>query len=249
MQKLKAEKPWFVEWFDENYRMLYRHRNSRDAKEQVRLILDTLNPAKDIKILDLGCGEGRYTAILKEKGYRVLGLDLSETLVRCGKKKDPHLDLAVGDMRAIPGCFDLILSLFTSFGYFDTDEENKRSLYSVHQALNPGGIYWLDFLNVHHVKKNLVPETHSRLASGIEVTEKRKITNGRIVKDIYFKNNGMDKYYRESVRLFSRQNLEKMFRETGFHIQACFGDYYGSPWSSDSERTIMVGRKEGTCGE
>jgi len=244
MRKLKEEKPWFVEWFDEDYRMLYRHRNSEDANEQVQLIIDTLNPRKDMTILDLGCGEGRYTAIFKKKGYKVYGLDLSETLVTYGKKRDPQLDLVVGDMRAIPGHFDLILSLFTSFGYFDKDEENEQALNSVYRSLNPGGIYWLDFLNALYVEKNLVPESHSRLSSGIEVTEKRKITDGRIIKDIYFRSNGVNKYYRESVRLFSRECLEKMFRKTGFRVQECFGDYHGNPCTSDTERTILVGRKE-----
>jgi SAM-dependent methyltransferase len=244
MLKLKEEKPWFMEWFDENYRMLYRHRNRDDAGEQVCLIIDTLKPNKNTAILDLGCGEGRYTAIFKKKGYRVFGLDLSETLVTGGKKKEPCLDLMVGDMRFIPGSFDLILSLFTSFGYFDTDAENEAALSAVYQSLDPGGYYWLDFLNSRYVKKNLVPETHSRLPSGIEVLEKRKIVKGRVVKDIHFKDNGVDKHYRESVRLFSLEGLEAMFHRVGFRICRCFGDYRGSPCSPDTERAIIVGRKE-----
>ncbi len=244
MLKLKQEKPWFMEWFDENYRMLYRHRNSDDAREQVCLIIDTLKPHKNTAILDLGCGEGRYTAVFKKKGYRVFGLDLSETLVRIGKKKEPRLDLMVGDMRFIPGTFDLILSLFTSFGYFDTDAENEAALAAVFQSLNPGGYYWLDFLNAGYVIKNLVPESHSRLPSCIEVLEKRKIVNGRVVKDIHFKDNGVDKHYRESVRLFSLESLEAMFHRVGFHIYRCFGDYRGRPCSPDTERAIIVGRKK-----
>jgi SAM-dependent methyltransferase len=244
MLKRNKEKPWFMEWFDENYRMLYRHRNSDDAGEQVCLIIDTLKPDKNTAILDLGCGEGRYAAIFKKKGYRVFGLDLSETLVKIGKQKKPYLDLMVGDMRAIPGWFDLILSLFTSFGYFDTDAENEAALSSVYQALNPGGYYWLDFLNDQYVKNNLVPETHTRLYSGIEVLEKRKIIKGRVVKDIHFKDNGVDKHYRESVRLFSPGCLEKMFHRVGFRIVRCFGDYQGSSCSPDTERAIIVGRKE-----
>jgi len=234
-----------MEWFDENYRMLYRHRNSDDAREQVRLILDTLKPGKETTILDLGCGEGRYTAILKKKGRRVFGLDLSETLVKIGKTKEPHLDLLVGDMRAIPGCFDVILSLFTSFGYFDTDRENEAALSSVYQALNPAGYYWLDFLNAEYVKKNLVPESHARLLSGIEVVEKRKIIKGRIIKEIHFKNNGdgTDKNYKESVCLYSRQRLEEMLKKAGFWLRHCFGDYRGGPWNPDTERTILVGQK------
>ena len=241
---MKQEKPWYVEWFDENYLEVYRHRNTEDAQKQVQLIIDTLKPSLQSKILDLGCGEGRYTAVLKDRGYRVLGLDLSKTLIKYGKKNDPQLNLAVGDMRYIPGRFNLILSLFTSFGYFEKDEENERVIRSVYQSLDPGGIYWLDFLNAGYVQKNLVPESTSSLPPGIHVLEKRKITGGRIIKDIYFKKNGTEKCYRESVRLFTPQELENMFQENGFRVEHCFGDYNGNRCTPDSERTILVGKKQ-----
>ena len=240
----RQEKPWYVEWFDENYLEVYRHRNTEDAQKQVQLIIDTLKLPKQSKILDLGCGEGRYTAVLKDRGYRVLGLDLSKTLIKYGKKNDPQLNLAVGDMRYIPGRFDLILSLFTSFGYFEKDEENERVVRSVYQSLDRGGIYWLDFLNAGYVQKNLVPESTSCLPPGINVLEKRKITGGRIIKDIYFKKSGTEKCYRESVRLFTPQELENMFQENGFRVEHCFGDYNGNPCTPDSERTILVGKKQ-----
>ena len=241
---MKQEKPWYIEWFDENYLEVYRHRNSKDARQQVQLIISTLKLPKESTILDLGCGEGRYTALLKNRGYRVVGLDLSSTLVKYGKQKNPHLDLVVGDMRFIPGFFALILSLFTSFGYFDRDEENQQVVGSVYRSLNPGGIYWLDFLNAGYVKNHLVSQNVYRLSSGIKVTEKRKIENSRIIKDIYFKKNGVEKCYRESVRLFTRRDLEEMFRKTGFRVVHCFGDYSGKPCTADSERTILVGKKE-----
>ena len=243
MSQQKLETPWFQQWFDENYLILYRHRNRSEAEEQVRLIIDTLNLSKDTDILDLACGEGRYTALFDEKGYRVTGLDLSETLVIHGRKKYPKLDLRVGDMRSIAGKFDLILSLFTSFGYFETDEENEEVLRSVYKALNPNGVYWLDFLNAQEVEINLVPESVTQLSPEIRVIENRKIENGRIIKDIHFKNNGEEKCYTESVRLFTCSQLQEMFKCTGFQLGHCFGDYRGSQWTPESPRTILIGKK------
>lgn len=264
MRELNEEKPWFVEWFDENYRMLYRHRNSEEAREQVKLILNTLKPTKDQTILDLCCGEGRYTEIFHGLGYCVTGLDLSQTLIHIGKARAPQLELVVGDMRDIPGQFDIILSLFTSFGYFQSDSENQQAMQSVFHALKPGGVYWLDFLNPPYVEKNLEPETITTLPNGIEAIEKRKIENHRIIKDIHFRNisdndkeenvkreidehtgdNVHDKEYQESVRLFRRDELEAMFNRTGFQLLHRFGDYKGNPWTVHSERTILAGRKD-----
>ena len=243
MSQQELETPWFQQWFDENYLILYRHRNRSEAEEQVRLIIDTLDLSKNIAILDLACGEGRYTALFVEMGYRVTGLDLSQILVTRGREKYPQLDLRVGDMRCIPGKFDLILSLFTSFGYFETDEENEEVLRSVYEALNPNGVYWLDFLNAQEVESNLVPESVSQFSPELRVIENRKIENGRIIKDIHFKNNGEEKCYTESVRLFTCSQLQEMFKRTGFQLEHCFGDYRGSQWTPESPRTILIGLK------
>ena len=241
----KQEIPWYEHWFDENYLILYHHRDRGDAEKQVHLIIDTLQLPLDTAILDLACGEGRYTALFNELGYTITGLDLSETLIQCGKERYPSLDLRVGDMRSIPGAFDLILSLFTSFGYFEADEENEKVLLSIYNALNPGGVFWLDFLNAQQVQDQLTPQSISQLTPAIQVRENRKIENGRIVKDICFQNDGLEKCYRESVRLFTREQLEDMFRHLGFHIIKTFGDYQGQPWTPVSPRTILVGRKTG----
>jgi SAM-dependent methyltransferase len=240
--------PWYEQWFDENYLLLYHHRNRTDAEKQVSLIIDTLKPSRETAILDLACGEGRYAALLKEQGYNVMGLDLSKTLISIGRERYPDLDLRVGDMRDIQGKFDLILSLFSSFGYFDSDEENENVLISIYKALNPGGVFWLDFLTAQEVEKNLKPRGISQYSTRIQVEENRKIENGRIIKDIHFQKNGEERSYMESVRLFTRDDLEGMFERVGFRVAFCFGDYCGAEWTTESPRTILVGTKQKFCG-
>jgi SAM-dependent methyltransferase len=243
MKTKSMEFPWYKGWFDENYLILYDHRDLKEAKQQVKLILSTLNPKKSSIFLDLACGEGRYMVLFKKLGYRIVGLDLSESLLRYSRAKYPHLDLIRGDMRAIPGKFDIVLSLFTSFGYFNTKKSNMSVLHSIYCALNDYGVFWLDFLNKNYVETHLVQESRSRISSDIEVIEHRKIKNGRIIKDIYFRKNGDERTYKESVYMFSREQLEGMFNRVGFKNILCFGDYSGSEWTPDSPRTIMVGRK------
>jgi len=237
--------PWYRRWFDHNYLLLYGHRDQRDAEAQVRLILDTLSLAPAATILDLGCGEGRHAALFQDRDYRVFGLDLSADLIRQGRQKYGDLNFIIGDMRAIPGRFDLVVSLFTSFGYFEGDGENREVLDSVFSSLRPGGIFWLDFLNPLHVRENLVPETVSCPCPGVRVRERRRIANGRIVKDIYFEQNGVETQYEESVALYTRNDLESMLLKSGFRVLGRFGNYRGEAWSPDSERTILFARGEG----
>jgi ubiquinone/menaquinone biosynthesis C-methylase UbiE len=249
MESMQREVPWYKKWFDENYLLLYQHRNFEDAREQVRLIMDTLKLQKGSIILDLCCGEGRYTILFREFGYRVMGLDLSEIFIIRGKEKYPRLNLVVADMGAIPvlpGRFDLVLSLFTSFGYFEEDEENEKMIDEVHRSLKPGGFFWLDFLNTHYIENNLLPENSSQISPSLRVVEKRKIKDRRIIKDIFFQDSQREVTgrHKESVRLFTRNELEIMMKKTGFQVAGCFGNYRGDAWNGDSERTILVGRKE-----
>ncbi len=238
-------KEWYKEWFNENYLYLYAHRDDVDADLQVDLIEKTVPDLKDKVMLDLCCGEGRHTALLLERGYRVTGMDLSRTLLESGREKFGDIPLIRGDMRAIPGKFDMVLSLFTSFGYFETAEENLNVIKGISDALTSGGYLWIDFFNSLYVERNLVPESSRYLDNGVHVTEKRAIQDYRVVKNIRFLDeDGRESLYKESVALFSRGELQSMIFESGFEIIECFGDYYGSQWSADSSRTILCCRKK-----
>lgn len=243
MTERKSENPWYENWFDKNYLLLYKNRDAVEARAQVQLIIKTLKPPKDKMILDLGCGDGRYTQLFAELGFRIIGLDLSRELIREGRKKFGGLNLMVGDMRNIPGQFETILSLFTSFGYFDDDRENLMVFQAVSSSLLPNGWFWLDFLNPAFVQEDLVPETITEISSKCQVVEKRKIIKNRVVKDIIFIQGREKKYYQESVRLYSRAELGVMLRRVGIQPMGCFGDYNGQEWQFDSRRTIVYGKK------
>ncbi len=188
-------------------------------------------------------------SFFQELGCQVMGIDLSYALIKRGKKEAPASQLVIGDMQTLPllpATFDMVLSLFTSFGYFEADEENQAVILSVYQTLKPGGYYWLDFLNAHCVIDNLVPETLSHVSTQLLAREKRKIEAGRIIKDIYFENEDQEviEHYQESVRLFTRHDLEKMMEAARFQVLGCFGNYQGESWGENSPRTIIYGKKE-----
>ncbi len=233
------DKAWFREWFDENYLLIYSHRDESDAKKQIELLLNTIKPQIDDKILDLGCGEGRHVSILGKKGFDITGLDLSEDLLKSGRMKNPELKLLHGDMRNIPGKFKVILSLFTSFGYFDDDNENINVIKGVYDSLENGGHFWLDFLNSKYVTANVVKESFFKIGKECDVIEKREIVNNRVIKNITIIKNGNKKRYMESVRLFSKEELSDIFTQEGFKIKNIFGDYLGEDWTINSPRTII----------
>ncbi|MDX1642623.1 MAG: methyltransferase domain-containing protein, partial [Balneolaceae bacterium] len=156
---------WFEEWFDSPlYEKLYAYRNKNEADELADLIEKVIPKSDYSKILDLGCGRGRHSITLAERGYHVTGVDLSKQAITTAiqsarKRKLANVHFQVGDMRRpLDKTFDAVLNLFTTFGYFLKDEENAKVISSVKEMLESNGIFILDYLNAYKVRKNLVPE-------------------------------------------------------------------------------------------
>ena len=118
---------WFTAWFNTPYyHILYKNRNDEDAQFFMRNLTNFLALAKNAHILDLPCGKGRHSVYLNSLGYTVTGGDLSENSINHAKNfENETLYFEVFDMRKpIKNTYDAIFNLFTSFGYFDEDEED-----------------------------------------------------------------------------------------------------------------------------
>ena len=234
---------WYRKWFNEAYLDLYRQRNNQDALKQIELIERELEPDPSRPILDLCCGEGRHCHILHQKGYWIEGVDLSETLIASGKKKYPHLALRREDMRSFTGGYDVILSLFTSFGYFEKESDDLLVLKRVFAALPPGGRFWLDFFNAPYLKKYLVRRSLVKIEEDEFFVEKRRLERGRVLKEIEHRSPRGIATYLESVRWYTRDDLVGLLDRAGFDLVTIYGGYTGEKWSEDSPRTILSSRK------
>jgi SAM-dependent methyltransferase len=175
-----------------------------------------------------------------------VGLDLSAALLRVARREDNDAPYVRADMRELPFAaesFDLVVNLFTSFGYFEDDREHARVLSVVRHALRPGGAFVIDFLNASQVRRNLVPYDE-RVENGVTIVQSRVISpDDRFVeKTIRLKERGRE--YVERVRLLSAGDLERMLDIAGFEVVHCFGDYAGGQWSENSSRTILFATRK-----
>ncbi|OQY27070.1 MAG: hypothetical protein B6244_11745 [Candidatus Cloacimonetes bacterium 4572_55] len=240
---------WYTEAFTGDYLTVYSHRNRDEAQRQIRFVLEHVGHFPGQIVLDLACGNGRHALELTEQGYRVVGLDLSTHLlseVRVVAADRRALSLICGDMRYLPfkeDSFDLILSMFTSFGYFDVDDENISVLSEVARLLKPGGSFFMDYLNPERVKSSLIPESIRR-DHGMLIKEKRRINEEkqRVEKEIILEKKGQQTRYRESVRLFSHVELIEILSSVGLTVIRKFGDYESSPFSDQSSRMILISK-------
>lgn len=236
---------WFVRSFQEDYSTLYQHRDEASARQEIDNLLSRLPLPKSGRVLDFCCGDGRHSRALAEHGYEVVGFDLSEYLLAEAKKKTHHENITYYryDMREIPfeDEFDVLFNLFTSFGYFEQDAENRKVLQRMSQALKPSGHLVIDYLNPLYIEENLVPES-TREAEGKQIVERRRIENGFVIKEISITEDGTTRQFFERVRLYHRKEMESMLESVGIDVTEIYGDYDFRPYSKDGKRMIIYGR-------
>ncbi len=239
---------WFESWFDTPYyHLLYSNRDYTEAEKFITKLTADLQLEPNSKIIDLACGKGRHSVFLNKLGYDVLGLDLSRQSIEFDKQfENQTLVFNVHDMRnkidADP--MDAVFNLFTSFGYFDNESDDKKVFQSVYDVLKPGGFFVLDYLNEEFVRKNITPE--STITRGdIEIKVTKKIEGKHIIKDIRFADKGKPYHFFEKVKLHTREAINSYAEECGFERIKIWGDYQLNEFDKEnSPRCINLFKKK-----
>jgi 2-polyprenyl-3-methyl-5-hydroxy-6-metoxy-1,4-benzoquinol methylase len=244
---MAAEKPWFEEWFDTSYyHTLYSHRNYEEAELFIQNLCNHLQLPLGSKVLDFACGKGRHSYYLNRLGFDVLGVDLSfNSIAEAKKMQKDGLRFAVSDIReVIPGEeFDAILNLFTSFGYFNSLDENLKVMHAIQRMLAPEGIFVIDFMNAKKVIQHLVKaETIYRGDLAFKIT--RKHEDGQIIKTIDFTDKDQSFHFEERVQSICLADFEELINKAGLQLLEAFGDYDLNTFDEGtSDRLILVGKK------
>jgi SAM-dependent methyltransferase len=242
---------WFREAFGEDYLSIYGHRDDAEAERLMQWLAPRLDLAGAC-VLDLACGTARFSAPVRSAGATYVGLDLSADLLRAaiaGGRRSSSSSLLRGDMRHVPlrsSGVDVVLSIFTSIGYFDDPADEARVLSEVSRVLRPGGRFIADLINPSDLARSLVPASVRRMGDR-RISERRRIRRGRVEKTITIESavGGAVRRYRESVRLIDRGTLIAWARAAGLEPVQLFGDYDGQPFEDGrSPRIVALFTKE-----
>lgn len=243
---------WYETSFGDDYLRIYKHRDLHEAVHQIKMMVNWLSLPKGSRVLDLCCGAGRHALALAEAGFRMIGIDLSTHLLNEARKadKDRRVTWLKSDMRRLPdeitlqGKFDAVVNLFTSFGYFEEDEEQIKVLRQIQKVLKSRGRFIIDLLNKEYVRQNLIAHSE-REVDGISILEKRRLINGFVVKEIRVEEAGAPlRRYWERVKLYTLPEMENMLKEAGLRIDQVYGDYQENLYDGKhSPRMIVVGEK------
>ena len=144
-------------------------------------------------------------------------------------------------MRVLPFAdttFDVVMNLFTSFGYFETDEEHALVFREVARVLRGGGWFVLDYLNATRVTEALVEHEELTLGGRRVSIDRRLSEDGRFVfKEMNLVDN--NRRFTERVRLFTPRELERLLQAAGLTVRERFGSYAGDALTSDSSRVLL----------
>ena len=238
---------WFETWFNTPYyHILYKDRDYEEGERFLEKLVKYQELKSNSKIIDLACGKGRHSVFLNKMGFDVLGLDLSKENISYDKKFESEtLKFKIHDMRnrIDNGKVDAVFNLFTSFGYFKSDEEDQKVFTSVSEILNKDGIFVLDFMNSEFIKHHLIPY-QKVTKSDIEFTIEKRIENKHVFKKITFQDKGVDLKFEENVKLHSLNSIQNFAKNAGLERIKLWGDYQLNDFDEKiSPRCINIFKK------
>lgn len=218
----------------------------------VNFMLDVLDIPEGAEILDVPCGFGRHSNLLSEKGYKVTGIDFKPEFIELAQKnsqeKNLNTNFIVGDMRKLDfdNKFDAVINFFTSFGYFD-DNDNFETLKGMSKSLKIGGKIIIDMVNrewaINMTRENgliwlLYPDNKVFLANN-----KFDILKGRWISDQVIVEKGESFEQQQDVRLYSYTEYSFLLNIVGLKIIAAYGDIDKSQYNVKSRNMIIVAEK------
>jgi len=238
---------WFANWFDsEYYHVLYKNRDGKEAEFFIENLAQYLSLKKRSKLLDIACGKGRHAKHFNSLGFDVVGVDLSSNSITTAKKQSNEtLQFFEHDMREIyqENQFDVATNLFTSFGYFEKDEDEQKAINAMASNLKKEGILVIDFMNSKNVIADLVANEQKRI-DGITFDISRKVVNQHVIKDIHITDSKTEHHFQEKVKALTLSNFSDFITNAGLKIIDIFGNYKLEEFNAqNSDRLILICQK------
>jgi len=229
---------------------LFHQRRWDQAPEEIANIISLLKMPPGASVLDLCCGTGRHSLQLARLGFSVTGVDRTRPYLDEARKRAQVERLKVefiqGDMRSFckPNAFDVALNLFTSFGYFEDINDDKKVAANVYHSLKDTGVFLIDTIG-KEVLARIFRERDWYEVNGILVLQERKLCKdwSWIENRWIMLKEGTCNEYKISHRLYSAAELGKLLNDCGFTTIEVYGDLTGAPYDHTAKRLVVVARK------
>ena len=239
---------WFKNWFDSKYyHILYKKRNHAEAILLIDNLLNQINPPKNSMFLDLACGTGRHAIYLSKRGFKEEGFDLSKkSLEKAKQNENKNLKFYSKDIRNFKknNTYNFVLNLFTSFGYFEDEKDNKKVFKNVQESLKRGGLFIIDFFNATKVISEL-KNYETKKIDDITFEIHKTYDKDFVYKEICITDRKNKHTFTEKVRLINKNQFIDYTKDLNMELLKTFGDYYLNDYhEANSQRLLLVFQKK-----
>jgi SAM-dependent methyltransferase len=205
--------------YDDFYANIYDHLVFNDVKNEYEIgeIIKQTKPTSESIILDIGCGTGNHVALLNRSGYKTIGIDNSQSMIKKAKEYYPDYDFVQGDalnaMEFQPSSFTHIICMYFTIYYL---KDKMLFFNNCIKWLMPGG-----YLVVHVVDRDefdpILPPANPLLMLTPQRYAKERITTSSVVFDS-FKYNANFEYDKKNnsakfIEKFKNKESGKVFRK------------------------------------
>jgi SAM-dependent methyltransferase len=238
-------------FFSDFYLRAYADRERQEAAEAQALAAARLAgcPAGG-DLLDVPCGFGRHSLPLASAGYRVVGVDRSESLLADARRRTAGArwpGLVRADYRRLPfadASFDAALNLFTSLGYLG-DEQDTTVLGEIRRVLRPRGRVVIETMHRDLLVRDFREQDWRLVGEGRLLLEQRTFDAAAGVvqsTQTLIDSTGRREARTVSLRAYTATELIGMLTRAGFEDARCHGDLDGGPFSTDTRLVIVACR-------
>jgi len=244
---------WYAneEFWSWSYALMFPARRFEQAPDEVDQLI-ALSGVEAGRVLDLACGPGRHSIELAKRGFDVTGVDRSAFLLEHARRRAADAGVEVEwveeDMGGFvrPGSYDLALSIFTSFGYFERPDDNQAVLENVHASLKPGGRLVIHVLGKEPLARRFLATDFKELDDGRLLVQHRQIMDDWTrLRATWLVVDGADaERFAFTVWIYSGAELRQMLEDAGFEAVELYGALDGKAYDLDAQRLVAVAVKE-----
>jgi SAM-dependent methyltransferase len=240
---------------------LFDEAREQAATPQVAWIAQLLELRPGAKVLDLPCGTGRHSIAMAKLGMNVTAIDRMASYLDRGRDAErraresspsdawgPAINWIHADMRSAnvpPGTVSVVTNLWTSFGYFETWEENAAVLRTIRAALCEGGHLVMELAGKEALALRFQERRWSELPDGRLLLENVQVTENwsrMRTRWILISPEGTRREHVTQLWVYSARELCELLREAGFGECRVFGSLAGEPFDAKAKRLVVVAR-------
>lgn len=208
-------------------------------------------------LLDLGCGTGNLSFLLENKGYDIIGVDLSEDMLSVANEKkyeygsDALFLCQSGESLDLYGTVDCAVSSLDTVNHIESIEKIKKTFEKVSLFMNPNGIFIFDFNTEYKHRQILGSNTFVYDVDDVyciwQNTFNEKSQTTKIDLDFFIQNENNSDYKKYSESFFeysySEDAIYSALKDAGFEIISLFDNYSEKPVNETTERITVVAKK------